>query len=421
MNITICLGANIGGTVDASCVKNGNPGVGGTQFCMLQLAHYLNTHGNYKVNIIAFREFIVEAGINFYLVNSVTSLFETIKECNTEVLIVKDFSNDIEYKHKLVSIDIPIVVWTHNYKKSDFCKFVTKSPQIKAQVFVGKQQYDRYIDDNVINKSTYIYNMFTDNTPNVVRENDSKTVVYMGALVEGKGFAELCKIWKGIVNAVPEAKLIVLGNGKLYGESKLGKYMLADEKYERKFIKYITDENGHLLPSIEFLGVIGEGKTEIFRKTSVGVVNPSGQTETFGMGILEMAEAKLPVVTIGKNGYFDTVQHEKTGILAKNLQDLQSHIIELLKNSQLNTQYGESAKVFIKQFNPELIGKQWDTILREVYNNSFIPTYATPSPPYSNNYKWVRCITRFLRFRLHLKFIPSFVQIESILYKILKG
>ncbi|MCS2551289.1 hypothetical protein [Bacteroides faecis] len=54
---------------------------------------------------------------------------------------------------------------------------------------------------------------------------------------------------------------------------------------------------------MKFLGVVGEGKEEIFRKASVGIVNPSGRTETFGMGVVD-GEARLPVVTIGEEWIF---------------------------------------------------------------------------------------------------------------------
>lgn len=40
--------------------------------------------------------------------------------------------------------------------------------------------------------------------------------------------------------------------------------------------------------------------TKFFLSSSVGVVNPSARTETFGMGAIEMNCAGLPVVTLGK-------------------------------------------------------------------------------------------------------------------------
>lgn len=49
------------------------------------------------------------------------------------------------------------------------------------------------------------------------------------------------------------------------------------------------------------------GKEEIFRKASVGIINSSDRTEILGMKVVRMGEARLLVVTIGKNGCFDSV------------------------------------------------------------------------------------------------------------------
>ena len=57
MNITIYLGPRTGSSVDASHIEKGNPGVGGTPFCMLELAVYLHDTRRYNVTILAVREY----------------------------------------------------------------------------------------------------------------------------------------------------------------------------------------------------------------------------------------------------------------------------------------------------------------------------------------------------------------------------
>ena len=58
------------------------------------------------------------------------------------------------------------------------------------------------------------------------------------------------------------------------------------------------------------------------KNTSVGVVNPSARTETFGMGAIEMNCAGLPVVTLGKNGYPDTIENGVTGYLCHSYKEI---------------------------------------------------------------------------------------------------
>lgn len=422
MRVSIYLGPKDGPAINANNVNSGNPGVGGTQFCMLQLAYYLKTLPNYHVILISTRKYILE-GVEFQYIKNEVDLCKTALECS-DILILNQNINDL-LKSKLKNLNLKIIVWSHNYILSDLCDFISDTPQVVCNVFVGKQQYDRYIDDNVIKKSTYIYNMYNDNSPSVCRENDSKTVVYMGSIVPGKGFAELCKIWSYILKQVPDACLVVLGSGALYGGNvNLGKLNVAEETYENKFYKHITDSDGNVLPSVKFLGIVGDNKTEIFRKASVGVVNPSGRTETFGMGIVEMAEAELPVVTIAKNGFYDTIENGVTGILSPSLNQIGKDIVFLLKNKEVNEQYGIAAKQRIKQFSPNIIGKQWEKILTEVYNGEFIPIQYKFSAPLSNNNKWLRVIIKQIRSFNFFKWFPSLIKIETFIFnfsKILKN
>lgn len=416
IKIAIYLGPLAGKMIDARKVENGNPGVGGTQYCMLELAHYLNQQMKYKVSILANREYLLESGIDYVKTSGDDVLCETVQNIQSDILILGQFRNS-KLEQDIAQLPCKVIIWSHNYLYADFCNFIKNTDSVKANVFVGKQQYDRYIDHDVIKKSTYIYNMFLDNSQCVLRENDSKTVVYMGALVEGKGFAELCSIWPDILREVPDAQLLVMGSGSLYGNAKMGSYGLASQDYEDKFIKYIIDENRKLIPSVHFLGVVGDGKTEIFRKASVGVVNPSGRTETFGMGVVEMAEAKLPVVTIGKNGYFDTVEHNVTGLLGKNLTDIRNCIVLLLKDASLNAKLGSNAKHSLFAYHPQTIGSMWEDLLLQVYEGHYIPNYLGASKPLYNNNKWVRVFLRFIRMNLHLKFIPALIDLESFYVK----
>lgn len=420
INIAIYLGGRTGTLVNAVNINNGNPGIGGTQFCMLELAYYLHDTGKYNVSIIAGREYLVKEGINFLMTNKDRDVCNLVELLNTDIFILSQFNNKA-LEAKIAELRCKVVIWSHNYIFSDFCNFITNTSQIVCNVFVGKQLYDRYIDDDVIKKSTYIYNMYTDKFPHIERENDHKTVVYMGAIIPGKGFLELCSIWTKILNKVPDARLLVLGSGKLYGDALLGKLGIATQKYENAFAKYITDSKGQLIPSIKFLGIIGDEKYEIFRKASVGIVNPSGRTETFGMGILEMAEAKLPVVTIGKNGYFDTVQSGRSGILSKNLKSMVNDVVKLLTDHEMNIKMGEEAKNNNQHFLPSVIGPQWDQLLSNIYINTHAPKLSIlkPTPPYSNNFKWIRVCISKIRFKLGFKYFPSLIRIESCLVRLM--
>ena len=416
--IGIYLGNSNGKAIDALNIEKGNPGIGGTQFCMLQLAHALNIYGNYNVTIIANREYKTEVGINYIKCENYGELISTCEKNHINLLIVHQF-NDKKFRKDIIKSQIKIIAWCHNYIYNETANYLSRTSQIKACVFVGKQMYDRYIDHDIVLKSTFIYNMFYDNIPDFEREISGNFVVYMGSIVPAKGFRELCLIWPNIIKKVPDAKLIVLGSGKLYGEKTLGDLGIADQKYENEFKPFITNKSGHIVPSVVFKGIVGEEKFDIFKSAKVGVVNPTGRTETFGMGIVEMGQAKLPVVTIGRNGHFDTVLNGKTGLLGKNLKDIQNKIIELLTDNEKNQKLGESAKQNISKFDPFKLYKKWNDIISQVINDDIKFSFLKPTYPFNNNQKWIRIFLRFFRFKLHLKFIPSLLKIESHLTKLI--
>ncbi len=62
MNIAIYCGKNLGPAVDATNLEKGNPGVGGTQYVMLLLAHYLSQDPKYNVSGLAGRPYFLGGG-----------------------------------------------------------------------------------------------------------------------------------------------------------------------------------------------------------------------------------------------------------------------------------------------------------------------------------------------------------------------
>lgn len=169
---------------------------------------------------------------------------------------------------------------------------------------------------------------------------------------------------------VPDATLNVVGSGKLYGRnSKLGKYNIAEESYEEQFMSGLTDDEGNILPSVHFFGVLGVEKNDVIRDTCVGVINPTGRTETFGISALDFESMNVPVVTIAKGGFLDTVLNEKTGLLYGNTNDFAKDIIMLLKNDKLNEQYGRRRCSAVQKFTPDKIIKEWNQLFLKVLND----------------------------------------------------
>lgn len=409
--------------IDFRYPENGNPGIGGTQFCFLMLIRYYS-----KINktdeLIVYH--LNSNDSNKYWENITlkhTSLEDFSLECKKDNIDIALISiSRLKILENQLSLNcIKTIVWAHNFLTQELLNLTRKSEIVKRIVFVGKEQYDRYIDDDIINKSVCIMNIFNANCPEYQRESQLKNIVtYTGAIVKGKGFHVLAREWTNILKEVPDAELYVLGTGNLYGGNiKMGKYGIASEEYEKEFIPYLLDSEGKILPSIHFMGILGKEKNKIYQKTKVGIINPTARTEICSISAIEMEACGIPVVSKFHNGMPDVIENKQTGLLPKNKKSFRKNVIKLLKDNQLNILYSKQAKTYVnKKFNPHLGIKLWEKTFNDVHND-ILPTYNPPQKNYTNNFKFARVINRFLRYQLGLRFLPSLACLEWKIVKLL--
>jgi glycosyltransferase involved in cell wall biosynthesis len=409
--------------VDFINVLEGNPGVGGTEYCILCLYELMkHYHPEVDVTMIVPCETQQMPTEMIEVVPELDMLPNKVKEMNADVLVIsslidgKPLSDGFFYKAD--KEQIRVITWGHNYYLSDYCNILTKHNCVKANVFVGKQQYDRYIDHRVIKKSTVIYNMYPFDSKEIIkRRMEKKSVTYIGSLIESKGFHVLAQAWKNILKEVPDAQLYVVGSGNLYKrESELGKYAIADKEYEDLFIPYLLDDEGKMLESVHFLGILGKEKKEVIRNTCVGVVNPTGRTETFGLSALDFESMSVPVVTIGTGGFLDTVINNRTGLLYDKISELPSCVIELLNNTEQNIEFGKNAREFSKRFSAEKIVEEWLQLFELVINNRTLEV-KIPNDFKNKQLKWLRILNRRFKNRIHAEWLPAVIDIETIVRK----
>lgn len=411
--------------VDCRNPENGNPGIGGTEYCILLLAQvYKKAYPNDEVVLFATKQGMLPKTDAVEIVSGPMEIGNVFKKIQADILLIsavyhgeplsQDFFKMIETNQ------IKTILWGHNFYLSDFCNKISGCSYVKANVFVGRQQYDRYVDHKVIKKSTYIYNMYPQPVYEARKENSNHAVTYIGSLVPLKGFHVLAQAWKSILTEVPDAELNVIGSGKLYGRnSKLGRYGIADEEYERQFMPGLTEPDGSIMPSVHFWGVLGVEKNDVIRNTCVGVVNPTGRTETFGISALDFESMSVPVVTIAKGGFLDTVLNEETGLLYGHTDDFAKDIIMLLKNDKLNEQYGRDGVQLCKKFTPDKIIKEWNRLFMKVLNDEKME-YIEPDSFMTTNLKKYRCLNRKIKNAIGVEYPISVIGAESFARNVLR-
>ena len=400
--------------MDLTKPENGNPGVGGTQFEFVLLINTLLNHYNSKYDI-----FIYHYNENSYnnkakdvIVKNEEDLLKIAAADEIDLLVYKT-DKDAKWYSELEKYGIITLAWAHTYLKYEELKLIERSKNVIRLICVGKEQYDIHIDDDVILKTGYIYNMVDSSGAHIRNTQYENEVTYIGSLIREKGFHVLAKAWKDVLKEVPDAKLNIIGSGKLYNRnSQLGAYGIAEKKYEESFIPYLVDNKGEILPSVKFLGIMGAEKKDIIQKTAVGVVNPTAVSETFCISAVEFEGQGIPVCSCKKNGLLDTVQHRKTGLLSKSSKELSKNIIELLKNKKTNCEYGKNGVEYVKKFQPEVVVEEWDACFQKIANKEKV-MYMNVTGNYLNNGKIFRVINRWIRFNLRIKCFPS---INTIIY-----
>lgn len=404
--------------IDLSHPELGNPGVGGSEYLFSLLASELSKR-NCNITIFHYNNNIVCSNTKDFIVKDNTSMIKEAQDKGIDILI-HQVGKTSEWYRNLEETDIKTIAWAHVYLEYNELVELRKCKNVKRVVFVGKEEYDAYIDDDIITKSTYIYNMIPVEKEPIKRVLGTPIVTYVGSLVPAKGFHKLAEIWPIVIDKVPNAQLYVIGNGKVYDrDARLGKYGISQSDYENKFMDYLLDKNGNILPSVHFLGIVGSNKESIFRVTTAGVVNPTALTETFCMSAVEMEYSFIPVVSKKKWGLLDTIKHNRTGYLFNTKKEFCNYLVKLLTDESVNKELGENAHKFVKSmFSVDVIIHKWLELLDEV-NQSKAVHYLGVQRNYINDYKWMKIVLRTLRFNFNIKAIPSFYDTKNTLKKII--
>ncbi len=259
---------------------------------------------------------------------------------------------------------LSLILWAHNTMPYGMLDQVSKLPYVKRIVCCGREMLELFRDHPVSMKSTYAYNVFPMREATWYREkidfSNNHNVVYMGMLSQGKGFHVLAKAWKKVLKQVPDAQLYVIGSGKLYDKNaSLGSYGLASPEFEALFMPWLVDDEGKILPSVHFLGLLGVEKYDVLGKCKVGVPNPTGNTECLPITTIEIQLMGCNITTIYHPAYLDTVVNRD--YLYNRTSQLAQYIINRLMAPRDSVE--ETYRQLRDKFNEEKTIKRWEHIL----------------------------------------------------------
>ena len=419
MKIAFFLKNNNLRDIDFNLLELGNPGLGGSEYCICQVAYLLSLHNTVYLFCTDKTKLKNSSSLNLINTSTVQEMIEYANQIKIDCLVLKDEDEYFQNKYIEATSYTKIIIWCHNFiskKKLSYYNSLTSIPRI---VCVGNEQLDFYRDHPAFYKSCVIYNGLTSTEiqkaiSNALPYNKRENIItYIGSLTKPKGFYLLAKQWKKILAKIPDAELYIIGGGNLYNNAqKLGTYNLAEEPYEKTFIKYLIDrKTGSILPSVHFCGVLGTEKNQILAKSKVGVPNPSGETETFCITALEMQIYGCLVTTKRFGGFLDTICSSKS-LMYNYTSNLSKNIIKLL--SEKNNDIEETILNINNKFNYDKIIPQWLLMFKEIAQNESPTVPIMKNIGYNN--KWIKEILRIMKKYKCFNKIKSTPQILSLKY-----
>lgn len=315
---------------------------------------------------------------------------------------------------KLQKAGIKTIVWAHNFILPQALDCLAGNRNVERIVCACNEMREMYRDHPAFAKSVTICNPFDAGIvpPSIPsRAARPKEVTYLGALIPSKGFHVLAQAWKAILKAEPDAILNVIGGNLYRSDVRLGQYGLAGEKYERLFMRYLTDKHGNILPSVKFHCLLGDEKDAILLRTKAGVPNPTGITEVCSYVSMELQAFGAKVCACRCRGYMETIMPQGN-ILFRSPSALAKSVVRLLRDNGDN--HPEVMAFLQRKFAPQTIGAQWEGVIADIMAGRAAPLLPIVGSKLYR-FKWLKECSRRLKSILPFgRRIPSLIFTDTL-------
>jgi phosphatidylinositol alpha-mannosyltransferase len=182
----------------------------------------------------------------------------------------------------------------------------------------------------------------------VEHDKETKTILYIGRLERRKGVRYLLKAFQLLSQKMPEARLIIAGDGP-----------------DREKLELLADDLK--LTNISFLGYISEElKLELLAEADI-FCSPAVYGESFGIVLLEAMATGTVCVAGNNSGYSDLME----GVGALSIVDphfsdeFARRLYILLSEPKLQALWKSWAKEHIKQFTYPKVVDQYEAMYKE--------------------------------------------------------
>jgi len=178
---------------------------------------------------------------------------------------------------------------------------------------------------------------------------DDKLIVYVGRLRKYKRVDLLLLAMKRVSERVPEARLVVVGDGP-----------------HRSNLETLARSLG-LVDAVQFLGHVTEDEKVGLLSRAAVTANPSPK-EGWGLTVVEANACGVPVVASRSPGLVDSIKDGETGLLVEhgNVEQLASRLVDILVDRGLRERLSRKALEWATRFSWETCGRLSAELVEQV-------------------------------------------------------
>ena len=283
----------------------------------------------------------------FYYLNGMTDLLLKI---NPDIIQIHNRAEFIPYLLK----EFPqkrLIVYMHNQPRFAGPALSETIEAIEHLICVSHYLAECYHKayPRCTEKTTVIHNSVDTNAwhPNLKNAEETEnirrtynlipnhTLLFVGRIIHEKGIEQLIEAMTIVKRLIPKVKLIIAGS-PFYN-------VVTTNAFSNRLKKKASS----LDDTIIFADYVDHEKTPYLYAAADITVFPSLWDEPFGKVITESMASGTPVIGSKRGAIPELIEHNQTGILVddpQNVNDLASHIVELLQNKEKRTAIGQAAR-----------------------------------------------------------------------------
>jgi glycosyltransferase involved in cell wall biosynthesis len=287
-----------------------------------------------------------------------TDIIRTIRKVSPEVVHAQSLGIAIPALISKMILKIPYVVWGQGsdiYLPDWFTKLTSKTIMKNANSVIAltgdmKRTMQAIYDRNIVVVPNGIDLKEYTGDPSVQKvKGDEKRILFVGRLHPVKGVRYLLQAMKIVYEKMPDAKLILVGDGE-----------------EREHLETLTDNLG-IRECVEFAGRVPHERVQDYMNQAEVFVLPS-LSEGFPVTILEAMACGLPVVATRVGGLPDVIEDGVHGYLVrtKESNEIAETLLKLLQDEQLWETISKTNKQKINEYSWERVA----LALEKIYQGS---------------------------------------------------